>query len=134
LDHETIDALKAHRELVGEGDTGLIFTTQGGSRGKGGMLARNNFARVWNRAKKDAKLADGWTEHNGLHFHDLRHTHATWLIAQRVPMIAVAKRLGHAYGLFVRNTCEELLQAFEDYHAGAFRAPSLPSLAPATRS
>ncbi len=29
-------------------------------------------------------------------FHDLRHTHATWLIAQRVPMIAVAGRLGHA--------------------------------------
>jgi integrase len=26
---------------------------------------------------------------------DLRHTHATWLIAQRVPMIAVAGRLGH---------------------------------------
>ncbi len=32
----------------------------------------------------------------GLHFHDLRHTHASWLIAQRVPMIAVAGRLGHA--------------------------------------
>jgi hypothetical protein len=35
-------------------------------------------------------------EYGGLHFHDLRHPHATCLIAQRVPMIAVAGRLGHA--------------------------------------
>jgi integrase len=30
------------------------------------------------------------------HNHDLRHTHATWLLARRVPLIAVAHRLGHA--------------------------------------
>ncbi len=27
---------------------------------------------------------------------DLRHSHATWLLALRVPMIAVSARLGHA--------------------------------------
>jgi integrase len=43
-----------------------------------------------------AELAHLRSEYGGLHFHDLRHTHATWLIALRVPMIAVAGRLGHA--------------------------------------
>ena len=50
----------------------------------------------WKRALVKAELAHLWPEYGGLHFHDLRHTHATWLIAQRVPMIAVAGRLGHA--------------------------------------
>jgi integrase len=59
-------------------------------------VARNNFARVWKRALAKAELAHLWPEYGGLHFHDLRHTHATWLIAQRVPMIAIAGRLGHA--------------------------------------
>ncbi len=94
LDQETIDAFLAHRELVG--DREYVFTTPGGSQGPGGPLARSNFWRVWNRALKDAKLHILWQEHGGLHFHDLRHTHATWLLARRVPLIAVAHRLGHA--------------------------------------
>jgi len=96
LDHETVEAFLAHRKLVGGGPYDRIFTTPGGPRGGGGMLAGNNFARVWKRALAKAELAHLWPEYGGLHFHDLRHTHATWLIAQRVPMIAVAGRLGHA--------------------------------------
>jgi integrase len=97
LDQETVDALVAHRELV-SGDHGweYVFTTPGGSQGPRGPLARNNFWRVWNRALINAKLALLWQEHGGLHFHDLRHTHATWLLARRVPLVAVANRLGHA--------------------------------------
>ena len=30
-----------------------------------------------------------------MHFHDLRHTHKTWLIEDDIPEIAQAKRLGH---------------------------------------
>ncbi len=96
LDQETVDALTAHHKLVSGDDGDLIFTTSGGSRGAGGMVASNNFARVWKRALKDAKLTGQWSEFGGLHFHDLRHTHATWLIARLIPPIAVAKRLGHA--------------------------------------
>jgi integrase len=73
-----------------------VFTTPGGSRGQGGPLARNNFWRVWNRALQKARLVSLWQDYGGLHFHDLRHTHATWLLAQRVPLVAVANRLGHA--------------------------------------
>jgi hypothetical protein len=64
--------------------------------GPGGPLKSSNFGRVWRKALKDAGLAKLWPEYGGLRFHDLRHTHATWLIARLVPPIAVAKRLGHA--------------------------------------
>jgi hypothetical protein len=30
-----------------------------------------------------------------MHFHDLRHTHKTWLIEDDIPEVAQAKRLGH---------------------------------------
>jgi len=30
-----------------------------------------------------------------MHFHDLRHTHKTWLIEDNIPEIAQARRLGH---------------------------------------
>jgi integrase len=96
LDREAVDAFLAHRVLVGGGPYDRIFTSPGGSRGPSGTLAHNNFIRVWKRALAKAELAHLWPEYGGLHFHDLRHTHATWLIAQRVSMIAVAGRLGHA--------------------------------------
>jgi integrase len=96
LDQETVQVLLAHRELVGGGPYDRIFTSPGGSRGPAGTLVHRNFIRVWKRALATAELAHLWPEYGGLHFHDLRHTHATWLIAQRVPMIAVAGRLGHA--------------------------------------
>ena len=31
----------------------------------------------------------------GMHFHDLRHTHKTWLIEDDIPEVAQAQRLGH---------------------------------------
>jgi integrase len=34
----------------------------------------------------------------GLHFHDLRHTHKTWLIEDDVPEVAQCKRMGHKLG------------------------------------
>jgi integrase len=30
-----------------------------------------------------------------MHFHDLRHTHKTWLIEDDIPEVAQAKKLGH---------------------------------------
>jgi integrase len=96
LDQETCDTLRQHRQQFGDRRSGLVFTTPGGARGAGGTLAANNFRRVWRRALEQAGLEGGWPEYGGLHFHDLRHSHATWLLALRVPMIAVSARLGHA--------------------------------------
>ncbi len=62
----------------------------------GGYLRRSNFnRRTWTPA------AGGDPERGvppviaGMHFHDLRHTHKTWLIEDDIPEIAQAKRLGH---------------------------------------
>jgi integrase len=96
LDQQTCDTLRHHQEAFARERSGLVFTTPGGSRGPGGTLAANNFRRIWLRALKQAGLDSGWPEYGGLHFHDLRHSHATWLLALRVPMIAISTRLGHA--------------------------------------
>jgi len=65
------------------------------------LLRRSNFAR---RAMRPA--TDGNTHHKHPHtrthpilphltFHGFRHSHKTWLIADGIPDIAQAKRLGH---------------------------------------
>jgi integrase len=62
----------------------------------GGLLRRSSFhRRTWrpaldgNPGKNIAPIVPG------MHFHDLRHTHKTWLIEDEVPEAAQAKRLGH---------------------------------------
>lgn len=62
----------------------------------GGLLRRSSFhRRTWRPA------LDGNPAKNlppilpGMHFHDLRHSHKTWLIEDGIPEVAQAKRLGH---------------------------------------
>jgi len=61
-----------------------------------GLLRRSSFhRRCWRPA------TDGCPGKNippvvpGMHFHDLRHSHKTWLIEDGAPEVAQAKRLGH---------------------------------------
>jgi integrase len=96
LDQDATDALNAHRDLVGGRARDLVFTSPGGSRGPSGQLASANFARVWHRALTAAGLDQAGPEQQRPRFHDLRHTHAVWLLAQQAPIGAIAKRLGHA--------------------------------------
>ena len=56
---------------------------------KGGMLRYRPFWKIWQRIITAAGLP-------GLRIHDLRHTHAAWLISDGVPLTAVQRRLGHA--------------------------------------
>jgi len=88
--------LRAHRELVGGRARDLVFTSPGGTRGPGGQLSSANFARVWQRALSAAGLDQAGPDQERPHFHDLRHTHAVWLLAQQTPIGAIARRLGHA--------------------------------------
>jgi integrase len=62
----------------------------------GGYLRRSNFnRRVWTPAV-GGNPHRGWAPIiDGMHFHDLRHTHKTWLIEDDIPEIAQATRLGH---------------------------------------
>ena len=40
----------------------------------------------------------------GLTFHGLRHGHKTWMIADGVPAVAQARRLGHILGDRIQDT------------------------------
>jgi integrase len=56
----------------------------------GGALKYHNWRkRVWAPAIGSLGLT-------GFRFHDLRHTHASWLIDQGVDIVKVSKRLGHS--------------------------------------
>lgn len=84
-----VDELAAHRERNWESQ--FVFP---GARGA--LRRRSNFRqRAWLPAKAgNVKL--GWKPLNPeLHFHDLRHTHETWLIEDQVPRVVRLARLVH---------------------------------------
>lgn len=63
----------------------LVFCNEDGSR-----ISRSTFRNAWERAIKTSGI--------GVHprIHDLRHTGASWLIADGVPLPFIQQRLGHA--------------------------------------
>ena len=63
---------------------------------EGGWHRRANFRRrVWLSAVA-GDVKRGWDPIAlGLHFHDLRHTHNTWLIEDHVPDVLRHRRMGH---------------------------------------
>jgi integrase len=75
-------AIEPH--LEGKAADELVFATPDGS-----PIRNSNFAyRVWKPTVRGIGLDD-------LRIHDLRHTHASWLIAAGRPTAAVSRRLGH---------------------------------------
>jgi integrase len=88
-----VDALKSHRARqaaerlrLGElwVDEDRVFPS---SMGK--ALDASNFHRQWGKLLARASLPE-------IHFHDLRHSAASWLLSQGVPVVDVSKLLGHA--------------------------------------
>jgi integrase len=79
------------REHVDSHDHDHVFTGA-----DGGLLRRSNFSRrVWRPATDGNPRRTTAPVIPGMHFHDLRHTHKTWMIEDGVPEVAQAKRLGH---------------------------------------
>lgn len=72
----------------------------------GEMLITRNVERVWKAILKGAGLPD-------VRFHSLRHTHATQLLANGVPIIEVSKRLGHAQPSTTLNKYGHVLKGYE---------------------
>lgn len=85
------DLVEALTPLVsGRQESDLLFTSSTG----GGRITHNVYWQsVWLPAVKAAQAA-------GLRktprIHDLRHTHASWLIQDRVSLFTISRRLGHA--------------------------------------
>ena len=103
---------QAQRKMAGEAwrENGLIFTTRNGT-----PIHPHNLWRDYKILLKDAGLPP-------LRFHDLRHTAASILLNQGIPVITVSRRLGHArasitldvYGHLMPTMQEELADMIDD--------------------
>jgi integrase len=83
-----IDLLRAHLDSHGHEH---VFIGR-----DGGLHRRSSFhRRHWHPAVEGDPDNGVAAIVRGLHFHDLRHSHKTWLIEDGAPEAAQAKRLGH---------------------------------------
>jgi integrase len=81
-----------------------VFTTPSGE-----LVRNRNFRdRVWLPAVKELGLSPR------PRIHDLRHTHASILIAQNVPLVAISRRLGHTSISVTSDVYGHLLPSVED--------------------
>lgn len=61
----------------------LVLTTD-----RGAVLRNSNWAEDWRRAVEESKVGHA-------RIHDLRHTYASWLLQQGIPLAEVGRLLGH---------------------------------------
>lgn len=121
LPDRLVETLRFH--LAGAPESELVFPGP-----QGAMLNEGNFRRRhWNPAVEKAGLAP-------LTFHDLRHTHTSWLIANRWPEFQIVKRLGwtdsrmlyRVYGHLFENDDEALVKALGERDADQTRTKRGP--------
>ena len=74
-----------------------------------------SFSQLFTRSSVEAGLPR-------IRFHDLRHTHASLLVAAGVPIKVVAERLGHAHPGFTMHTYQHLLPGMGASAASQFAA------------
>jgi integrase len=110
---QLLDELAARIAALGLGRGDLLFPSTETAGGK--PLSRNTFrTRVWLPAVEKAKIDFG------VRMHDLRHAHASWLLAGGADLKGVMDRLGHAqiqttqkYLHTLPDTDQKNLDAFE---------------------
>ena len=91
----------------------LLFTT-----GTGGRMAHSVYwQKCWHPAIKAAQ-ADGLKK--APRVHDLRHTHASWLIQEGVPLFTISRRLGHASTSTTEGVYGHLMPQAQQDAADAF--------------
>jgi integrase len=97
LDAATVAVLRAHRKERGSmalqlvRDDSLVFGDH-----EGRQLHPERFSRAFKGALSRCARALGDDAPPEIRLHDLRHTHATLLLAKGVPVKVVSERLGHA--------------------------------------
>jgi integrase len=83
------DLLTAHRDH--HPDAPFVFTGA-----NGGLHRHANFRqRLWQPALAGNPARGLPPIQPEMHFHDLRHTHETWLVEDQVPRVLRLQRLGH---------------------------------------
>ena len=109
LDRKLYLTLKAYADSM-EGS--YVF---GGDKG----LCPTSIARIFERAIKESGVTK-------IRLHDLRHSHATWLINNGVNIVAVSKRLGHnsinetlkTYTHLLETSDQNMMDKINDFRAG----------------
>jgi integrase len=97
-----VEAVEAVTPLVvARPGTDLLFTTASGGR----VLHANFYNRVWAPAVKEFAAETGKRPR----IHDLRHSHASWLIARGQHMETIRDRLGHESITTTSGTYSHLL-------------------------
>ncbi|HEY1179331.1 MAG TPA: site-specific integrase [Phytomonospora sp.] len=111
LSPSTEKVLLEQLESAPRGPEGLVFTSY-----RGGPLRRSQLLYAWERASAGMGLPDrsGW--------HDLRHLHASLLIAEGASPRAVADRLGHKDPSETLATYAHLWASDEDRIVAAIEA------------
>ncbi len=91
-------------------DHDLVFSTA-----TGGIVHPSNVTRAFARVIGKAGVSR-------IRFHDLRHTHATWLLAGGQPITTVSERLGHAKSSITLDTYAHVVATTRDRAAAAVAA------------
>jgi integrase len=123
LDPQTVDALKRYRlaraglslQLVR--DEALIFSDL-----NGGHLNPDRFSRRFTRSLTLAQAQLGPGALPIIRVHDLRHTHATLLLAAGVPVKVVSERLGHATVTIMMEIYARVMPGMQAQAAATFAA------------
>ncbi|SJM33127.1 tyrosine-type recombinase/integrase [Mesorhizobium delmotii] len=132
LPASVVDALKAHRKrqlelrlALGLGKPGKDALLFCGPEGE--AIAPSRISGAWRDAiarlrKRNDNGAPPLVEHPKIRFHDLRHTHASALIASGLDVVAISRRLGHASPVVTLSIYAHLFKRSDDGAAAAIEA------------
>lgn len=87
---------------------GLVFV-----RPDGQPIHPHSASQAFDRAQRTVDVSP-------IRFHDLRHTHASLLLRDRVPIKVVSERLGHSNPAFTMTTYQHVIPGMQDDAAAAF--------------
>jgi integrase len=123
LDASTVAVLRAHRKARGglalqlARDDALVFGDH-----EGRHLHPERFTRTFHGELARARKAIGEDALPVIRLHDLRHTHATLLLANREPIKTVSERLGHASATITMQVYAHVLPGSQREAAELFAA------------
>lgn len=118
-DIETIDAFMELRRLFcGDLSSNAPLLTV-----DGGYLRPNSVSRAFTTFAGKIEMPQGFV------FHDLRHTHATWLLTHGVDLKTVSERLGHADEATTLRIYAHVLPGRDAYAASVFEQAAMEATA-----